>query len=69
MVTGVQTCALPIFDAVSTDGTLLPYLDYATPSFADTAGAALQEVIGGQADAEAAAATLQEDYAEFTEGS
>ena len=66
---GVNKDVYEAFDAVSTEGTLLPYLDYATPSFADTAGAALQEVIGGQADAEAAAATLQEDYAEFTEGS
>src|SRR5699024_1707303 len=30
------------FHAVSTEGSLLPYLDYATPSFADTAGAARQ---------------------------
>ena len=44
----------------------LPYLDYATPSFADTAGAALQEVIGGQAEPAAAAETLQADYGEFT---
>ena len=66
---GVNKDIYEAFDAVSTQGTLLPYLDYATPSFADTAGATLQEVIGGQADAEAAAGTLQEDYADFTEGS
>ena len=57
------------FDAVSTEGTLLPYLDYATPSFADTAGATLQEVIGGQSDPSAAAEALQEDYGAFTEES
>ncbi|MGP9537224.1 ABC transporter substrate-binding protein [Brachybacterium sp. AOP43-C2-M15] len=66
---GVNKDIYEAFDAVSTDGTLLPYLDYATPSFADTGGATLQEVIGGQADAEAAAEALQEDYGEFTEGS
>ena len=65
---GVNKDVYEAFDAVSTDGTLLPYLDYATPSFADTAGATLQEVIGGQTEPEAAAEALQEDYGEFTEG-
>jgi len=66
---GVNKDVYEAFDAVSTDGTLLPYLDYATPSFADTAGATLQEVIGGQTEPEAAAGALQEDYGAFTEGS
>jgi raffinose/stachyose/melibiose transport system substrate-binding protein len=66
---GVNKDIYEAFDAVSTEGTLLPYLDYATPSFADTAGATLQEVIGGQTEPAAAAETLQEDYAAFTEGS
>ncbi|MGP5413820.1 ABC transporter substrate-binding protein [Brachybacterium paraconglomeratum] len=66
---GVNKDVYEAFDAVSTDGTLLPYLDYATPSFADTAGATLQEVIGGQAEPATAADALQEDYAAFTEGS
>src|SRR5690625_1095761 len=66
---GVNKDIYEAFDAVSTEGTLLPYLDYATPSFADTAGATLQEVIGGQAEPEAAAEALQEDYGEFTEES
>src|SRR5690625_4285366 len=64
---GVNKDIYEAFDAVSTEGTLLPYLDYATPSFADTAGAALQEVIGGQTEPAAAAEALQEDYGEFTE--
>lgn len=66
---GVNKDIYEAFDAVSTDGVLLPYLDYATPSFADTAGAALQEVIGGQSEPSAAAETLQADYSEFTAGS
>ena len=66
---GVNKDIYEAFDAVSTQGTLLPYLDYATPSFADTAGATLQEVIGGQAEPAAAAEALQEDYGAFTEGS
>ena len=65
---GVNKDIYEAFDAVSTDGVLLPYLDYATPSFADTAGAALQEVIGGQSEPSAAAETLQADYSEFTAG-
>ena len=63
---GVNKDIYEAFDAVSTKGTLLPYLDYATPSFADTAGAALQELIGGQADAAATAEALQKDYGAFT---
>ena len=66
---GVNKDIYEAFDAVSTEGTLLPYLDYATPSFADTAGAALQEVIGGRTEPAAAAEALQEDYGEFTEDS
>ena len=66
---GVNKDIYEAFDAVSTEGTLLPYLDYATPSFADTAGATLQEVIGGQTEPSAAAEALQEDYGEFTEDS
>src|SRR5699024_4113511 len=66
---GVNKDIYEAFDAVSTEGTLLPYLDYATPSFADTAGATLQELIGGQTDPAGAAEALQEDYGAFTEGS
>src|SRR5699024_3278973 len=65
---GVNKDIYEAFDMVSTEGTLLPYLDYATPSFADTAGATIQEVIGGQAEPADAAQTLQDDYGEFTEG-
>lgn len=54
------------FDAVSQKGTLLPYLDYATPSFGDTIGDTLQELIGGKTTPEDAAQTLQDDYEKFT---
>lgn len=53
------------YTLVSQEGTLLPYLDNATPTFGDTAGTALQELIAGQRDPESTAATLQEDYAGF----
>lgn len=63
---GVNKDIYEAFDAVSTEGVLLPYLDYATPSFADTAGSTLQQVIGGQAEPAAAAEQLQTDYGDFT---
>ncbi|MHA7861866.1 ABC transporter substrate-binding protein [Tessaracoccus sp. Y36] len=63
--TGVLHDVFVEFEAVSQRGTLLPYLDYATPSFGDTAGAAFQELIGGQKDPEAVAEVLQADYAAF----
>ncbi|GAA4888427.1 extracellular solute-binding protein [Tessaracoccus lubricantis] len=66
--TGVLNDVFQAFATVSRQGTLLPYLDYATPTFGDTAGAAFQELIGGQKDPEAVAATLQADYADFTAG-
>ena len=64
---GVNKDIYEAFDTVSTEGVLLPYLDYATPTFADTAADNLQELIGGQISADEAAENLQEDYAQFTE--
>ena len=64
--TGVNKDVYEAFDKVSREGTLLPYLDYATPTFSDTAGNTLQEVLGGQKDAKAAADALQDDYGKFT---
>ncbi|MGA4508050.1 sugar ABC transporter substrate-binding protein [Propionibacteriaceae bacterium G1746] len=63
---GVNKEVYAAFDEVSTNGVLLPYLDYATPTFSDTAGNTLQELIGGQKNAQQAADALQKDYAEFT---
>lgn len=63
---GVQKEIFEAFGSVSADGVLLPYLDYATPSFGDTAGAAVQELIGGSKTPEDVAAALQEDYGAFT---
>lgn len=65
---GVQREIYGAFDEVSTSGTLLPYLDYATPTFSDTAGQGLQELLGGQKDAAAVLADFEADYSEFTGG-
>ena len=63
---GVTKEIFEAFGSVSTDGALLPYLDYATPTFGDTAGAALQELLNGSSPPEDAAAALQDDYEAFT---
>lgn len=50
------------FNTVADDGGLLPYLDHATPEFAEVAGDALQKLIGGQLDPEGAAQILRAQY-------
>lgn len=64
--TGVQHDIFTAFATVSEEGTLLPYLDYATPTFADTAGQGLQEVLGGQRTPEQVLEAFENDYAAFT---
>ncbi|UFU05275.1 extracellular solute-binding protein [Ruania halotolerans] len=62
---GVNADIYAAFGAVSEEGELLPYLDWATPTMGDTLGATLQDLIGGQADPEQAMSTLEEDYSAF----
>lgn len=66
---GVQKDIFSAFDQVSTKGMLLPYLDYATPSFADTCGNGVQGVIGGTAAPEEALQRFEDDYTKFTSAS
>lgn len=63
---GVQKEIFDAFNTVSSTGTLLPYLDYATPTFSDTAGQGLQEAIGGQRTPEQVLEDFEADYADFT---
>jgi len=60
-----------VFDAwetvTSQDG-LVPYLDWATPTFYDTIAAALQEMLGGQITPEEYLQRLQDDYSAFVGG-
>ncbi len=65
---GVQKEIFEAFADVSTNGTLLPYLDYATPTFSDTAGQGLQEVLGGQKTPSEVLQDFQDDYSEFVSG-
>ncbi|MFC4224461.1 ABC transporter substrate-binding protein [Lysinibacter cavernae] len=63
---GVQHDVFATFGSVTTDGVLLPYLDYATPTFGDTLGEALQGLLDGQLTPKTFTETLETDYAEFT---
>lgn len=63
---GVNADIYTAFGNVSTEGHLLPYLDWATPTMGDTIGAALQNLIAGQATAQEAMSKLEEDYTAFT---
>ncbi|NLE97734.1 MAG: extracellular solute-binding protein [Propionibacterium sp.] len=62
---GVQRDIFEAFDAVSTGGTLLPYLDWATPTFPDTAGQGFQEVLGGQLSVDEVLQAFEDDYQAF----
>ncbi|MFI6388551.1 ABC transporter substrate-binding protein [Nonomuraea sp. NPDC050540] len=55
------------FAAITKQDGLLPYLDYATPTFADTLGAALQDLMAKKATPEEFLATLEKDYKKFVD--
>ncbi len=63
---GVNADVFAAFGEVSTEGHLLPYLDWATPTMGETLGAGLQDLIGEQTTPEAFLQALQADYGEFT---
>ncbi len=64
---GVQTDIFTAFAAVSKADGLLPYLDYATPTMADTLGAALQDLIAKKATPQQFLQRLQDDYGKFVD--
>lgn len=55
-----------VFGQTTQDNALLPYLDWATPTMADTLGAALQDLLAKRATVEQTAEKLQKDYSDFT---
>lgn len=63
---GVQNDIYTAFSIISEEGTLLPYLDYATPTFADTAGQGLQEALDAQRTPAEVLQAFEDDYAAFT---
>ncbi len=65
---GVGREVYAAYELVTTKGHLLPYLDYATPTFSDTLGAALQDLIAAKKSPQEFGATLQKDYGDFIKG-
>lgn len=55
------------FGTASKQEGLVPYLDYATPTFADTLGAALQDLLAKKATPQEFLATLEKDYKTFAD--
>ena len=66
-VAGPQQDVFTAFGTVTGKDGLVPYLDYATPTFADTLGAALQDLLAEKATPQEFLATLEKDYKTFTE--
>lgn len=59
-----------VFDAwktLSDEDGLVPYLDYATPTFYDEITAGVQELLGGELDPEEFTSQIEDGYAEFVE--
>jgi raffinose/stachyose/melibiose transport system substrate-binding protein len=66
---GVWADVYAAFQEVSDSGSLLPYLDWATPTFGDEVlKPGLQDLMAGKKTAEEFCAALQADYAAFTGG-
>ena len=55
------------YRTVSESGGMVPYLDYATPTFYDTLSGAVQQLTDGQVTPEQFAEILQDDYSAFLE--
>ncbi|MGW0811560.1 extracellular solute-binding protein [Nonomuraea sp. NPDC002799] len=64
---GPQQDVFTAFGTVTAKDGLVPYLDYATPTFADTLGAALQDLLAEKATPQEFLATLEKDYKTFAE--
>jgi raffinose/stachyose/melibiose transport system substrate-binding protein len=65
------TLAADITDSytkIAKANTVVPYLDYATPTFYDTLTAGMQNLVAGQTTPAQFTGSLQTDYAAFTKG-
>nr|WP_300336331.1 extracellular solute-binding protein [Actinomyces sp.] len=63
---GVVGEVMTAFQDLTTSGEVLPYLDYATPTFDQVLGDALQQLLDGQLEPQAFLDTLEAAYTEFT---
>ncbi|MBG6238484.1 raffinose/stachyose/melibiose transport system substrate-binding protein [Mycetocola sp. CAN_C7] len=64
---GVLADVYSAFGEVTENGSLLPYLDYATPTFGETLGQSLQDLLDGRVTPEEFTEALEADYADFVE--
>lgn len=64
---GVLADVYTAFGDVTESGSLLPYLDYATPTFGDTLGQSLQDLLDGRSTPKQFTEALEADYTEFLE--
>ncbi|MEU7891935.1 extracellular solute-binding protein [Nonomuraea sp. NPDC049152] len=64
---GSQQDMFMAFATVTKQDGLVPYLDYATPTFADTLGAAVQDLLAEKSTPQEFLATLEKDYKTFVE--
>ncbi|MER6000602.1 extracellular solute-binding protein [Nonomuraea angiospora] len=64
---GPQQDVFTAFGTATAKDGLVPYLDYATPTFADTLGAALQDLLAKKQTPQEFLATLEKDYKTFVE--
>ncbi len=65
---GVQRQVFVAWDTVATGDGLVPYLDYATPTFSDTLTAAIQDLTAKQVTPQQFLQRLQDDYSAFVSG-
>ena len=64
---GLETDVFSTYKTVTESGGLVPYLDYATPTFYDTLTAAVQQLTDKQVTPQAFTEILQKDYSAFLE--
>ena len=62
---GLQADIYTAYDEVTSEGALVPYLDWATPTMGETLGQSLQSFLGGQIDVAGLLSALEADYGEF----
>ena len=63
---GVVADVMNAFDTLTNSGNVLPYLDYATPTFDQVLGDALQGLLDSQITPDQFVDTLETAYTEFT---
>lgn len=62
---GINRDVFTVFGQVTETGAILPYLDWATPTFYDTLAVGLQDLLAGQTAPAAFLESLEADYAAF----